>query len=78
MKALILPLAVSVLIGWTGVCFGQRTCSQQLTSCERRCDNASIHPQGRCRADCQRRQGDCMATGLWEIPDGQKVPRQRQ
>jgi hypothetical protein len=43
MKALILPFAVAALIGWNGVTFGQpTTCSQQLASCERGCDNASI------------------------------------
>jgi len=72
MKAVILPLAVFALIGWTGVSFAQRTCRQQLTSCERLCDNASIQLQGRCRADCQRRHGDAWLRGFGKFQTGKK------
>ena len=82
MKTLALSFAVVALISWSSGTNAQQphpnTCSQQLAFCTRGCDNASIHPQGRCRANCQRRQGDCMATGLWETPTGEKYPRQRQ
>jgi hypothetical protein len=88
MKARFSLIAIAIVISWSGIAFAQqssapaagppRTCSQQVAVCTRFCDNASIHSQGRCRANCQRRQSDCITTGMWELPNGQKVPRQEQ
>jgi len=85
MKTRFLALSMAALIGWSGAIYGQQpggappaSCTQQSAYCARGCDSGGIHSQGRCRANCQRRQSDCMTTGMWELPNGQKVPRQRQ
>jgi hypothetical protein len=87
MRGLFLPLAAAAMICWSGGIYGQQpsppsaqrfsTCSQQLPFCNSGCE--SLYKKGTCRARCQERHTDCMATGFWTNPNtGEKVSRRRE
>jgi hypothetical protein len=84
MKALILPLVATVVVGSSITSYGQqaapptasRTCSQTVGQCSQTNRNASYHKL--CRGECQRKYTDCMSTGLWVGLNGQKYQREKQ
>jgi hypothetical protein len=80
-------LALAVVISWAGSTYGQQpaarqrftTCSQQVAFCSSTCESGHVYRKGNCRAACQERHGECMATGFWTNPNtGEKVSRRRE
>lgn len=86
MKALILPLVATVLVGSSLASYGQqaapstplRSCSQTVGQCSQNCTNRNASYHKRCRGECQRKYTDCMSTGFWVGPNEQKYPREKQ